>query len=214
MGATALAGTSTAIALDTPLGVLGGPMGDAGGAGTVGLVTDGFGRAFNVDFGGSLGLRRPDFKLSGAIGGLVRQQSAAGPSLALSLVTAPGAGGTDALAGLSFHDAQRARTLAASVMTRLDARTRIGFAAGRGTGGLLAGERGESGHAMLIGDAAHEGLGFAASPGIGTIVRHNIFDNQYVNVMLENGWVSGSRWQDDPLLRYRSRRDSRFRHIC
>lgn len=213
MGATALTGTSTAVALDAPLGVLGGPMGDAGGAGTVGLVTDGFGRAFTVDFGGSLGLRRPDFKLSGAIGGLVRQQSAASPSLALSLVTAPGAGGTDALAGLSFHDAQRARTLAASVMTRLDARTRLGFAAGRGTGGLLAGERGESGHAMLIGDAAHEGLGFAASPGIGTIVRHNIFDNQYVNVMLENGWVSGSRWQDDPLLRYRSGRDSRYRRL-
>jgi hypothetical protein len=213
MGATSLAGTSTPVALGAPLGILGGPMGDAGGAGTTGLVTDGFGRAFNVDFGGSLGSRRPDFKLSGAIGGLVRQQSAASPSLALSLVTAPGAGGTDALAGLSFHDAQRARTLAASVMTRFDARTRIGFAAGRGTGGQLAGERGESSHAMLIGDAAHEGLGFAAKPGVGAIVRHNIFNNQYVNVILENGWVSGSRWQDDPLLRYRSGRDSRYQRL-
>ncbi|WP_447932675.1 S8 family peptidase [Sphingopyxis fribergensis] len=213
MGATSLAGTATAVALDAPLGVLGGPMGDAGGAGTTGLVTDGFGRAFNVDFGGSLASRRPDFKLSGAIGGLIRQQSAANASLALSLVTAPGTGGTDALAGLSFHDAQRARTLAASVMTRLDAHTRIGFAAGRGTGGLLAGERGESSHAMLIGDAANEGLGFAASPGIGTFIRHNIYNNQYVNIILENGWVSGSRWQDDPLLRYRSGRDSRYQRI-
>ena len=213
MGATSLAGTATAVALDAPLGVLGGPMGDAGGAGTTGLVTDGFGRAFNVDFGGSLASRRPDFKLSGAIGGLIRQQSAANASLALSLVTAPGTGGTDALAGLSFHDAQRARTLAASVMTRLDAHTRIGFAAGRGTGGLLAGERGESSHAMLIGDAANEGLGFAASPGIGTLIRHNIYNNQYVNIILENGWVSGSRWQDDPLLRYRSGRDSRYQRI-
>lgn len=213
MGATSLAGTATAVALGAPLGILGGPMGDAGGAGTTGLVTDGFGRAFDVDFGGSLGQRRPDFKLSGAIGGLVRQQSAASRSLALSLVTAPGTGGTDALAGLSFHDAQRARTLAASVMTRLDVRTRIGFTAGRGTGGLLAGERGESGHAMLIGDAAHEGLGFAASPGIGTIIRHNIFNNQYVNMILENGWVSGTRWQDDPLLRYRSGHDSRYQRV-
>ncbi|MGQ2974128.1 MAG: S8 family peptidase [Sphingopyxis sp.] len=213
MGATSLAGTATAVALGAPLGILGGPMGDAGGAGTTGLVTDGFGRAFDVDFGGSLGQRRPDFKLSGAIGGLVRQQSAASRSLALSLVTAPGTGGTDALAGLSFHDAQRARTLAASVMTRLDGRTRIGFTAGRGTGGLLAGERGESGHAMLIGDAAHEGLGFAASPGIGTIIRHNIFNNQYVNMTLENGWVSGTRWQDDPLLRYRSGHDSRYQRV-
>lgn len=213
MGATSLAGTATAVALGAPLGILGGPMGDAGGAGTTGLVTDGFGRAFDVDFGGSLGQRRPDFKLSGAIGGLVRQQSAASRSLALSLVTAPGTGGTDALAGLSFHDAQRARTLAASVMTRLDGRTRIGFTAGRGTGGLLAGERGESGHAMLIGDAAHEGLGFAASPGIGTIIRHNIFNNQYVNMILENGWVSGTRWQDDPFLRYRSGHDSRYQRV-
>ncbi|MBJ7502292.1 MAG: S8 family serine peptidase, partial [Sphingopyxis sp.] len=213
MGATTLAGTSTAVALDAPLGVLGGPMGDAGGAGTMGLVTDGFGRAFNVDFGGALASRRPDFKLSGAIGGLIRQQSAASSSLALSLVTAPGTGGTDALAGLSFHDAQRARTLAASVMTRLDARTRVGFAAGRGTGGLLAGERGDSGNAMLIGDAAHEGLGFAASPGIGTIIRHNIYYNQYVNIILENGLISGSRWQDDPLLRYRPGGDSRYQRV-
>lgn len=213
MGATALAGTATAVPLGSPLGILGGPMGDAGGAGTRGLVTDGFGRAFDVDFGGSLGQRRPDFKLSGAIGGLVRQQSAASRSLALSLVTAPGTGGTDALAGLSFHDAARARTLAASLITRLDPKTRIGFAAGRGTGGLLAGERGESGHAMLIADAAHEGLGFAASPGIGTIIRHNIIYNQYVSLILENGWVSGSRWQDDPLLRYRSRHDSRYQRL-
>ena len=212
MGATTLAGTSTAVALDTPLGILGGPMGDAGG-GAAGIVTDGFGRAFNVDFGQSLAPRRPDFKLTGAIGGLVRQQSAANPSLALSLVTAPGMSGSDALAGLSYHDAQRARTLAASVMTRLGARTRLGFASGRGTGGLLAGERGESGYAMLIGDAAHEGLGFAASPGVGTLIRHNIIYNQYINVFGETGRVSGSRWQDDPLLRYSVRRDSVYQRF-
>ncbi len=212
MGATALAGTSTAVALGTPLGLLGGPMGDAGG-GTHGLVTDGFGRAFTVDFGRSLAPRRPDFKLAGAIGGLVRQQRAANGSLALSLVTAPGTRGSDALAGLSFHDAQRARALAASVMTRLDARTRIGFATGRGIGGLLAGERGESGHAMLIGDAAHEGLGFAARPDLATMIRYNINKNQYVNVYAEQGWVSGARWRDDPLLPYRSGRDSRYQRL-
>ncbi len=213
VGATALTGTATAVALDAPLGVLGGPMGDAGGAGTTGLVTDGFGRAFDVDFGGALGPRRPDFKLSGAIGGLIRQQSAANSSFALSLVTAPGAGGADALARLSFHDARRARTLAASVVTRLDAQTRLGFATGRGTGGLLAGERGESGHAMLIGDAAHDGLGFAASPGIAMMIRHNIITNQYITMSMDNGWVSGSRWQDDPLLRYRAGRDSRYQRL-
>lgn len=216
MGATTLAGTATAVRLDTSLGMLGGPMGDAGakGAGTVtGLVTDGFGRAFNVDFGQSLVQRRPDFKLSGAIGGLVRQQSAASPSTAMSLVTMPGSGGGDALAGLSFQDAQRARTLAASVITRLDAHTRIGFSAGRGVGGLLAGERGESGHAMLIGDAAQEGLGFAASPDIGLLLRHDIGQRQAINLTAERGWTSGSRWQDDPLLRYRSGRDGRYQRI-
>ncbi|WP_137751507.1 S8 family peptidase [Sphingopyxis sp. L1A2A] len=215
-GATTLAGTATAVPLGSALGMLGGPMGDAGAArsgSTIGLVADGFGRAFSVDFGQSLAPRRPDFKLSGAIGGLIRQQSAASTATALSLVTAPGVGAGDALAGLSFHDARGARTLAASVVTRLDARTRIGFAAGRGTGGLLAGERGESGHAMLIGDGAHDGLGFAASPGIATLIRHNIYDNLYVNISAESGFVSGSRWQDDPLLRYRSSRDSRYQRL-
>ncbi len=145
IGATTLAGTATAVHLDQSLGLLGGPMGDAGAAhpgSTVGIVSDGFGRAFSVDFGQSLAVRRPDFKLSGALGGRVRQQSAASDGTALSLVTAPGIGGGDALAGLSFYDARQARTLAASVVTRLDAQTRIGFAAGRGTSGLLAGERG------------------------------------------------------------------------
>lgn len=216
VGATSLAGTSTAVRLDRALGILGGPMGDAGASrtgATVGLVSDGFGRAFSVDFGQSLAARRPDFKLSGAFGGLVRQQSAASRETALSLVTAPGVGGGDALAGLSFHDARQARTLAASIVTRLDAQTRIGFASGRGTGGLLAGERGESGAAMLIGDAAHDGLGFAASPGIATLIRHHIDKDQYVNIYAENGWVSGSGWQDDPLLRYRAGRDSRYQRL-
>ncbi len=214
MGATTLAGTATAVDLGSALGLLGGPMGDAGTgrAGAVtGLVTDGFGRAFNVDFGQSLAPRRPDFKLAGAIGGLVRQQSAASRATALSLVTAPGGG--DALAGLSFHDAARARTLAASVVTRLDAQTRIGFAAGRGTGGLLAGERGDSGHAMLIGDAANEGLGFAAQPGIAAMLRRRVAGGHHVSLLMEDGWVSGVRWQDDPVLRYRSGRDSRYQRI-
>ena len=214
MGATTLAGTATAVDLGSALGMLGGPMGDAGAgrAGAVtGLVTDGFGRAFNVDFGQSLAPRRPDFKLSGAIGGLVRQQSAASRATALSLVTAPGGG--DALAGLSFHDAARARTLAASVVTRLDAQTRIGFAAGRGTGGLLAGERGDSGYAMLIGDAANEGLGFAAQPGIAAMLRRRVAGGHHVTLLMEDGWVSGVRWQDDPVLRYRSGRDSRYQRI-
>ncbi|HEV7341862.1 MAG TPA: S8 family peptidase [Sphingopyxis sp.] len=216
MGATTLAGTATAVNLGSALGVLGGPMGDAGAGralSTIGLVTDGFGRAFSVDFAQSLAPRRPDFKLSGAFGGLVRQQSAANHVTALSLVTAPAASGGDALAGLSFHDARMARTLAASVMTRLDARTRIGFAAGRATSGLLAGERGESGHAMLIGDGAHDGLGFAATLGIGSVLRHNVAANHYVSILMEDGWVAGSRWQDDPLLRYRSGRDSRYQRL-
>lgn len=215
-GVTTLAGTSTAVQIGGALGVLGGPMGDAGagrGGSAVGLVSDGFGRAFNVDFGQSLAQRRPDFKLSGAIGGLVRQQSAASRGTALSLVTAPGAGGGDALAGLSFHDARRARALAASVVTRIDARTRLGLAAGRGTSGLLAGERGESGYAMLIGDAAHDGLGFAASPGIATLIRHQLDRRHYISVSAETGWVAGSRWQDDPLLRYRSGHDSRYQRF-
>lgn len=216
MGATTLAGTATAVRLDGPLGALGGPMGDAGSHGTAsttGLVTDGFGRAFQVDFGQSLIQRRPDFKLAGAIGGLVRQQSAASHATALSLVTVPGLGGHDALSGLSFHDAQQARALAASVVTRLDAQTRIGFAAGRGAGGLLAGERGESGQAMLVGDAAQEGLGFAARPAIALLLRRTIARDQAISLTAEDGWVSGARWQDDPLLRYRSGHDSRYQRI-
>ncbi|MBL0769504.1 S8 family serine peptidase [Sphingopyxis sp. DHUNG17] len=217
MGATTLAGTETAVALDEPLGALGGPMGDAGTAGprtAVGLVTDGFGRAFNVDFGQSLIQRRPDFRLTGAIAGHVRQQSAASRALALSFVTSPGSAAHDPLAGLSYHDASRARALAASVVTRVDARTRFGFAAGRGTSGLLAGERGESGLAMLIGDAAQEGLGFASSPDVGVIFRRRIGARQHLSLTAENGSVSrGGRWADDPLGRLQHHHEARYQRL-
>lgn len=216
MGATTLAGTATAVRLDTAFGLLGGPMGDAGtgrSATAVGVITDGFGRAFNIDFGQSLLQRRPDFKLSGLIGGLVRQQSAGSSTMALSLVSAPGAGGGDALAGLSFHDAAQARAIAASMIARLDAQTRIGFSAGRGVSGMLAGERGESGHAMLVGDAAPEGLGFAANPTLGMLLRRDVGRGQTISLSAENGWVAGSRWQDDPLQRFLSGRDSRYQRL-
>lgn len=219
IGVTTLAGTSTAVPLGGALGALGGPMGDAGAAGqgtTVGLVTDGFGRAFAVDFGRSLLQRRPDFKLSGALGGLIRQQSAASGALALSLVTTRAAGGlddSDALAGLSYDDARRARTIAASMIARLDADTRIGFAAGRGIGGLLAGERGDAGHAMLVGDAAQDSIGFPASPGVGALVRRSVAPGQAISFSAESGTVSGSRWQDDPLRRYRDERAARYQRF-
>ncbi len=66
---------------------------------------------------------------------------------------------------------------------------------------------------MLIGDGAQDGLGFAANPGIAMLIRRRLAKNQSFSLAAENGWVSGSRWQDDPLLRYRAGRDSRYQRF-
>lgn len=218
VGATSLAGTSTSLRLGQPLGTLGGPMGDAGAhsaGGTVGLVTDGFGRAFAVDFSHALVQRRPQRRLFAALSGSIRQQSIATGDLSLSLTSTSNRTSLvpESLTALTTRDAERAHMLAASVITRIDAYTRAGVAAGRSVSGMAAGERGERGVAMLVSDSAGEGIGISASPRFGTLLRRNLGSRQAVTLTAEGGLVGESAWQEDPVQRLQNRRDSRYQWI-
>ena len=157
VGATSLAGSSTRVALASPLGTLSAPMGDARGS-AVGVVTDGFGRAFNIDLAPGLVARGPALRLLPALdqNGFARVASR-GPT-ALSLTFASHTG-DPAVSRLSFTGDNRTRALAASLVTKLGARDRLGFAAGRSLDGVLAGERGlrDAGH-LIAARAGEAGL--------------------------------------------------------
>lgn len=208
IGATSLAGTSTAAPLGAPLGTLGAPMGDARGS-AIGVITDGFGRAFNIDLGPGLVTRGPALRLLPALDQTSFARVAARGPTALSLTFAPQTGQW-AATPLAFNTDLRSRALAASLVTRLGARDRLGFAAGRALGGVLAGERGvrDSGHlfAARAGDATAPLL----DPGMAALWRHDGGRWGQMSLLAENGWVAGRGMDDDPRRAFRDPRDSRY----
>ena len=207
-GATSLAGTSTAIPLGAPLGMLGAPMGDARGS-AIGVITDGFGRAFNIDLGPGLVARGPALRLLPALdqNGLARV-AARGPT-ALSLTFAPQSGQWNALP-LAYHSDTRTRALAASLVTRIGARDRLGFAAGRALGGVLAGERGIRDTGQLIAPRAGDATAPLLDPGMAALWRHDGGRWGQVSLLAENGWVAGRELESDPRRAFRDPRDSRY----
>lgn len=208
IGSTALAGTSTAAPIGAPLGMLGAPMGDARGS-AVGVITDSFGRAFNLDLGPGLVARGPAPRLLQALDqGSFARVAARGPT-ALSLTYAADSGQWVG-APLAFNDAGRTRALAASLVTRLGARDRFGFAAGRSLGGVIAGERGvgDSGH--LLAARAGDATAPLLEPGLAALWRHDAGRWGQLSLLAENGWVAGRGVDEDRRRALREPRDSRY----
>ena len=208
IGATSLAGTNTRVALSDPLGTLGAPMGDARGS-ALGVITDGFGRAFNVDLAPGLVVRGPALRLLPALDQQgVSRVAARGPT-ALSLTVVPQPGEW-AASPLSFTGDRRTRALAASLVTKLGARDRLGFAAGRALDGLLAGERGlrDTGH--LIAHRAGDATAPLLDPSLAALWRHDARRWGQITLLAENGWVAGRGLEDDPRRSTSDPRDSRY----
>lgn len=208
VGATSLAGTSTAVPLGAALGTLGPAMGDARGS-AVGVVTDGFGRAFNIDLGPGLVARGPALRLLPALDQSRLDRVAARGPTALSLSFAPQAG-TWTAAPLPFAGDRSARALAASLVTRLGARDRLGFAAGRALGGLLAGERGVRDGGHLIAARAGDATALLLDPGLAALWRHDAGRWGQLSLLAENGWVAGRTLKNEPRRALRDPRDSRY----
>lgn len=208
VGATSLAGTSTPVPLGAPLGTLGAPMGDARSS-AVGVITDGFGRAFNIDLGPGLVARGPALRLLPALGQNALARVAARGPTALSLTFAPASGGWNA-SPLSFSGDGRSRALAASLVTRLGPRDRLGLAAGRSLGGLLAGERGARDTGHLIAARAGDATAPLLDPVMAGLWRHDAGRWGQVSLLAESGWVAGRALENDPRRAFRDPRDSRY----
>lgn len=216
VGAAALAGGDTRVALGGAapgialipggLGTLGPAMGDAGGSQAIAAsITDGFGRPFAVDLGGGLAARPADARLHALLGGDARLARAAGRTTSLSLTLAP-----DATGGPPAWQAQRfapgtdrgSRALAAALLTRLDARTTLGIAAGQGSGALAAGLRPAGGaRGLIMGDAADSSRPWAVAGGWGALIQHDLGAAGTLMLRAERGQASDPRRFDDPARR-------------
>jgi hypothetical protein len=161
-GTATLAGTNIHVPLAGASAIASGPMGDAGvqgGAGTV--ILDGYERAYSYDLGRTVAAAPQRPQLSLALSGRQRSLSAGNGTTSVAFSILPGHN-ADAAAlplALSGHDADRARVLAGSIITRLAPGMSVGFAVERGTDGLVAAMQSSDGHgpagnAFLMADDA------------------------------------------------------------
>lgn len=155
-GSTSLAGSTVAVPLNSAIGGLSGPMGDAARrGGTPTIILDGYARAYGIDLAGQIADPRALPQLAPALAATQRNLVAgnAATSIALSVVPGRSAATTRPLA-LTAGDGDQARVLAASVIARITPGSQIGFAVSRGSDGLVAGLRGDRRAAFLIADDA------------------------------------------------------------
>jgi subtilisin family serine protease len=192
VGATSLAGTTTAFALGTPIGSLGPAMGDAR-ASAVTLIRDGFGRSFAVDLGPGWIAQPQSPRLLPALDASAAGRVAARGPTALSLSFLPGALGRQSAgpAGPGFADG-RARALAASMVTRLGANDRLGVAAGRSLDGVLAGERGLGDAALLLAPRGGDATAPLRDARLGALWRHDGGRWGWLSLSAESGRVAAA----------------------
>lgn len=186
-GPTALAGSAVPITLGGSNGVTSGAIGDGGRGGAVAVVLDSFGRAYNVDLGGSIGAAPLTRKLapSLAIGGRGVAASLGGAQVALSVGASRAGTAVDALR-LSPQDRDAARVLAGSVVTRLGRDTQIGFGFGKSSAALLDQLTLRRGAAFLAAERASDSLGFYQQPGTVYAIGHET-GGFLISASLESG---------------------------
>lgn len=212
IGVTSLAGTMTAVPLGAPLGSLSAAMGDVR-ASASGIVTDGFGRAFAVNLGAGLEVRAPQLRLLPALAEAGFGRVAARGATALSLRFGPVAGGWAQHDPHGWMATGQARALAASMVTRIGARDRVGFAAQRGLSGLIAGERGLSDQGMLIAARAGDALSPLLVPRLAALWRHDAGRWGKFSLLAEQGRIGGREADAAARAADRGGRDSRGMRI-
>jgi len=153
LGTTSLAGSSTAVALGDGTGAGSPAMGDAlTTASLPAVVLDEYGRAFEAELGGTLRSAPPRDRLRTAVGSEQRAVSLSSErtSLAFSI---DASGRTPPRVGslsLVREDADKARVLAARIVSQLAPGLRLGFAYAEGAAGLVAHLQGQGRPAFLV----------------------------------------------------------------
>ncbi|MEQ1539539.1 MAG: S8 family peptidase, partial [Sphingorhabdus sp.] len=165
-GQTSLASTMIAVSINVATGALSAPMGDAtraGGPKTV--VLDSYGRAFDVDFSGSLAAApaAPTLAPALAIGTHTRVAVGGTLSVALSVTDRVGSVSLDQL-DLSQSDRQQVRAIAASVIAKLQHDKTVAFGIGRSSSALIDQMSLERASGFVAADAAQSDFGFHMRP--------------------------------------------------
>ncbi|GGD45171.1 hypothetical protein GCM10011411_00990 [Aurantiacibacter arachoides] len=159
LGATAIAGQSTTMALGDGSGVASPAMGDAFTRIRLPtIVTDEYDRAFSTDLAGTLASAELEPRLHGALGQQVRSVSAAGERASVAFsIDARGrqAPRVEALR-LSEDDAEQARVLAAQMALQLAPNTQLALAYRQGADGMMAQLRNADRPAFMIAGTSHD----------------------------------------------------------
>ncbi|AYJ86293.1 peptidase S8 [Sphingomonas paeninsulae] len=170
-GSLSLANATVPVSL-TNNGTLSTAMGDSGQGNLGAAIHDGYGRGYSVDLGGTLrGAPRANRLTGGLDLSSHTAATASGPTtIALSI-----AGATDSQPlRLSGRDAEGARALAASVVTRIDAHTQFALGFAQGSNGLTNSLTGQSAPAFLVSDGASGSRGFDLAPKGAFAVRRRL----------------------------------------
>lgn len=173
LGTTSLASSRQPVSLSVN-GTLSAPMGDASQTGLGAVILDGYDRAFAIDLAGTLRAASPQYLLSGALATDQRSFAAGlGGTTMVALTIAPDHDATRlARLRLSERDAEQARTIAASVVTRLGAHAAFAFGLSQGAGTISAQLQGRRDPAFMIARDPTVDLGFSGTAGSSFALRH------------------------------------------
>ena len=165
-GQTSLAATAIPVSILGATGTLSTPMGDAtrtGGPKTV--ILDSYGRAFDVDFSGTLNAAKstPTLEPALALGTQTRVMVADNMSVALSVADRSGSVSLDRL-DLSPADRQQVRAIAASVITKLGRDKSFALGIARSSGALIDQMSISRASSFIAADAARSNFGFYMRP--------------------------------------------------
>ncbi|MDB5712667.1 MAG: peptidase [Sphingomonadales bacterium] len=174
-GALSLANAAIPVSL-TSNGTLSAAMGDAGQGSLGATIHDGYGRGYAVNLGATL---RGAARASRLGGGLdLNGHSAAmasGPTtIALSIADQFGPATDVQPLRLSGRDADHARALAASIITRIDGHTQVALGFAQGSNGLTNALTQRGAPAFLVSDDASGSRGFDLAAKGAFAIRHKV----------------------------------------
>jgi hypothetical protein len=177
-GSTSLASTRIAVPLNGATGTLSSPMGDATrNDGPKAVITDEYGRAYDVDFAGSLGAAKaaPTLEPALALGTETRLAVGDSMSIAMSVAKRRDGVGLDRL-DLSESERRQVRAIAASVITKLSKDKSFALGISRSSGALIDQMTLDRASAFVAADAAGVSFGFFMRPKAAFAYRQAIGD--------------------------------------
>ena len=200
-GATSLAGTNVAVALDQIAGTGSPAMGDAlSHASLPAVITDRYDRAFNYEFGQQFQASALRPKLLGVIGNGTRRVGGGSEAVSMAFTVASGRDSVPmGQLQLSREQAEQARLLAAQVLVKIAPGTKAAFGFAQGQHGLVGQLQGNDRPAFLISGEAGGDTGFARHSDTSFAVRHELGDLG-ITVSAETGDLQPA-WPTDHLVR-------------